>query len=86
MEPTFSIAPNGAGPIELIFLGTGTSSSLPHVECLTALPGDKPCITCLSTLTPQGKKNIRRNTSAAFRMTAKDGRKVYVFFMFPILF
>ncbi|RDB29497.1 hypothetical protein Hypma_015168 [Hypsizygus marmoreus] len=70
--------PNGPDPVELIFLGTGTSSSLPHIECLTALPGDKPCKTCLSTLTPEGKKNIRRNTSAAFRLTAGDGRKVTV--------
>ncbi|KAF8058254.1 beta-lactamase-like protein [Lyophyllum atratum] len=71
-------APNGPDPLELVFLGTGTSSSLPHIECLTASPDDKPCRTCLSTLTPEGKKNIRRNTSAAFRMTAKDGRKVTV--------
>lgn len=62
--------------IELIFLGTGTSSSLPHIECLTALPGDKPCRTCLSTLTPEGKNNIRRNTSAAVRVAGKDGKKM----------
>lgn len=64
-------------PVELIFLGTGTSSSLPHIECLTAPAEEVPCKTCLSTLKPEGKKNIRRNTSAAMRMTAKDGRKVY---------
>ncbi|KAH0590287.1 hypothetical protein H2248_000449 [Termitomyces sp. 'cryptogamus'] len=69
------LAPN---PIELIFLGTGTSSSLPHVDCLTAPPEAKPCKTCLSTLTPEGKKNIRRNTSVALRLSAKDGRKVTV--------
>lgn len=46
-------------PVELIFLGTGTSSSLPHVDCLTAPPDAKPCRTCLSTLRPEGKKNIR---------------------------
>ncbi|KAG6837877.1 hypothetical protein H0H93_013030 [Arthromyces matolae] len=65
-------------PIELIFLGTGTSSSVPHVDCLTAPPEATPCKTCLSTLTPEGKKNIRRNTSAALRLTAKDGSKVTV--------
>ncbi|KAG5653492.1 hypothetical protein H0H81_012701 [Sphagnurus paluster] len=64
--------------VELVFLGTGTSSSLPHIECLTASPEEKQCKTCLSTLTPEGKKNIRRNTSAAFRMTAKDGGKVTI--------
>lgn len=64
---------------ELIFLGTGTSSSLPHVDCLTASPDEKPpCKTCLSTLTPAGKKNIRRNTSAALRMRARDGRLVTI--------
>lgn len=46
-------------PVEVIFLGTGTSSTLPHVDCLTAPPDSKPCRTCLSTLYPEGKKNIR---------------------------
>jgi phosphoribosyl 1,2-cyclic phosphodiesterase len=63
---------------EIILLGTGASSSVPHVECLTALPGQRTCKTCHSALTPQGKKNNRRNTSCAIRMTAKDGRKVCV--------
>ncbi|KAF5377211.1 hypothetical protein D9615_006324 [Tricholomella constricta] len=70
--------PNGPSPVEIIFLGTGTSSSLPHIECITASPDEEQCRTCLSTLTSEGKKNIRRNTSAAFRMTAKDGRKVTI--------
>ncbi|KAA1468472.1 hypothetical protein DENSPDRAFT_833766 [Dentipellis sp. KUC8613] len=61
--------------VELIFLGTGTSSSLPHVDCLTAPPDAKPCRTCLSTLAPEGKKNIRRNTSAVLCIDGKDGRK-----------
>ncbi|CAL1696278.1 unnamed protein product [Somion occarium] len=65
-------------PVELIFLGTGTSSSLPHVDCLTAPPGAKPCRTCLSTLKPEGKKNIRRNTSVAMRIPGKDGKKITV--------
>ncbi|KAF9229603.1 hypothetical protein BS17DRAFT_771673 [Gyrodon lividus] len=64
--------------IELIFLGTGTSSSIPHVECLTAPPDRKPCKTCLSTLTLEGKKNIRRNTSAAVRITGKCGKTTTV--------
>lgn len=67
---------------ELIFLGTGTSSSLPHVSCLTASSDElQRCQTCLSTLTPQGKKNIRRNTSAALRIRAADGRLVYAKFL-----
>ena len=32
---------------------------------------------CLSTRTPDGKKNIRRNTSAVVRIDGADGRKVY---------
>lgn len=61
-------------PLELIFLGTGTSSSLPHVECLTARPNDKKCRVCLSTLKPEGKHNIRRNTGAVIRTEGKDGK------------
>ncbi|TDL28865.1 hypothetical protein BD410DRAFT_781421 [Rickenella mellea] len=64
--------------VELIFLGTGTSSSLPQIGCLTAGPNDPPCRTCLSTLRPEGKKNIRRNTSAVFRMDDKHGRKTTI--------
>ncbi|THH29721.1 hypothetical protein EUX98_g4464 [Antrodiella citrinella] len=62
-------------PVELLFLGTGTSSCVPHVDCLTAPPGGKQCRTCLSTLTPEGKKNIRRNTSIAMRVRGIDGNK-----------
>ncbi|KAI0274895.1 beta-lactamase-like protein [Gloeopeniophorella convolvens] len=61
--------------IEFIFLGTGTSGSLPNVSCLTAPEGDAPCNTCLSTLKPEGKKNVRRNTSAVMRIEGKDGKK-----------
>ncbi|KAI1797581.1 beta-lactamase-like protein [Ganoderma leucocontextum] len=61
-------------PVELILLGTGTSSTLPHVDCLTAPPGAKPCRTCLSTLTPEGRKNKRRNTSAVLRVRGRDGQ------------
>jgi phosphoribosyl 1,2-cyclic phosphodiesterase len=63
---------------DLIFLGTGTSGSVPNVSCLTAPPDQEPCETCLSTLTPEGKKNIRRNTSAIVRIDGVGGKKVYV--------
>ncbi|KAH7915126.1 beta-lactamase-like protein [Hygrophoropsis aurantiaca] len=69
---------SAAAPIELIFLGTGTSSSVPHVDCLTAPPDAIPCVTCLSTFKPEGKKNIRRNTSVALRILKKDGSKATV--------
>ena len=49
-------------PVEFIFLGTGTSSTVPHVDCLTAPPEATPCKTCTSTLYPEGKKNIRVRT------------------------
>ena len=71
---------------ELIFLGTGTSSSIPHVDCLTYDPAiHTPCKTCLSTLRPEGKKNVRRNTGAVLRAKAKSGRTVYVLHHFCIV-
>ena len=63
--------------LDVTFLGTGTSGSVPNIACLTAPPGEEPCQTCLSTRTPEGKKNIRRNTSAVVRIDGADGRKVY---------
>ncbi|OCH96706.1 hypothetical protein OBBRIDRAFT_787275 [Obba rivulosa] len=67
-----------SGDAELIFLGTGTSSSIPHVDCLTRPPDATPCRTCLSTLTPEGKRNIRRNTSAVVRVRGRDGELVTI--------
>jgi hypothetical protein len=70
--------------IEFIFLGTGTSSSLPHVDCLTRPPDARRCRTCLSTLTPAGKKNCRRNTSGVVRMKGNDGQPMYVCCVLPL--
>lgn len=50
----------------IIFVGTGTSSGVPTVACLVG--ASKDCKVCLSTLTAEGKKNIRRNTSLAVRI------------------
>ncbi|KAF9462236.1 beta-lactamase-like protein [Collybia nuda] len=64
--------------MELIFLGTGSSAGLPYIDCITAPPEREPCKTCLSALTPKGKRNIRRNTSAVVRLGTKEGRKATI--------
>ncbi|KAJ6574682.1 beta-lactamase-like protein [Mycena capillaripes] len=68
-----------SSPVEVIFLGTGTSSSVPHIDCITAhaIPGSStrpPCRTCLSTIdgSAEGQKNVRRNTSIVVRMPGKQ--------------
>lgn len=76
MPASFQQKPTSA--FNLICLGTGTSGSVPNISCLTAPPEEEPCRTCLSTLTPEGKKNIRRNTSAIVRTDGVDGKQVYV--------
>ncbi|KAI7907718.1 beta-lactamase-like protein [Cokeromyces recurvatus] len=51
--------------VEIIFLGTGTSSSVPTIACLTN--PEKSCKVCLSSQTPEGRKNNRKNTSMVVR-------------------
>lgn len=54
-------------------LGTGTSSGLPSIGCLTS---DKGCYCCKSTLDAsdiEARKNLRRNTSAVLRIPDKNG-------------
>jgi hypothetical protein len=62
--------------VERILIGcvffTGTSSGVPVVACLTNPEGG--CETCMSTLTPEGEINIRRNTSLLVRVNHEDGR------------
>lgn len=56
--------------VEIVFLGTGTSSSVPTVSCLTDT--EKTCKVCLSSQTPEGRKNNRRNTSLVVRYRKHD--------------
>lgn len=64
--------------IELTFLGTGTSSTLPAVSCL--VDSHNGCRACRSTLPGvtypgiDGSKNVRRNTSGLLRVQ-KPGMK-----------
>ncbi|KAK7049089.1 beta-lactamase-like protein [Favolaschia claudopus] len=70
--------PISPAPVEFIFLGTGTSGSLPYIDCITSPRKDEPCRTCLSTLKRDGRRNIRRNTSGVLKMSAQDGREVTI--------
>jgi len=60
--------------LELIVLGSGTSSALPTIGCLTSPQG---CLGCKSSQTPEGAANVRKNTSALLRVPPKEagGRK-----------
>lgn len=63
--------------LEFIFLGTGASSSMPHLSCLTPSENknERPCRACLASIdgTSEGRKNVRRNTSAAVRIVDRGG-------------
>ncbi|KAI8087224.1 beta-lactamase-like protein [Thamnidium elegans] len=56
--------------VEIIFLGTGTSSSVPTIACLTN--PKKKCAVCLSTQSRKGIKNNRKNTSLVVRYRKHD--------------
>ncbi|KAF9902204.1 hypothetical protein BX616_002003 [Lobosporangium transversale] len=45
----------------------------PSVPCISN--PESACKVCLSTLTPEGAKNVRRNTSAMVRLSQADGRQ-----------
>jgi len=53
--------------MEVLFMGTGTSSGLPLVECLTRHPNEPQCACCTATRTPSGGKNVRGNTGIVAR-------------------
>jgi phosphoribosyl 1,2-cyclic phosphodiesterase len=74
MDTTMTNHAQATGDIELIFLGTGTSGSVPNIACLTAPPDAPRCRACTAAVTPAGRKNARRNTSAVLRVPGRDGR------------
>ncbi|KAI7832001.1 metallo-beta-lactamase family protein [Kickxella alabastrina] len=57
---------------ELIFLGTGTSGCIPNIPCITS--NNPRCKVCKLSMTPEGRKNQRRNTSLLVRVDHPDGR------------
>ncbi|KAI9310228.1 beta-lactamase-like protein [Dichotomocladium elegans] len=51
--------------VELVFIGTGTSGAVPNISCLTE---EHPsCSVCTSAMTPEGRKNMKKNTSMLVR-------------------
>lgn len=56
----------------VIFLGTGTSSSVPNVSCLTADP--QTCRVCRASMTAEGAKNRRRNTGCVVEVQCSRAR------------
>lgn len=70
---------------EIVFLGTGTSSSVPTIACLT--DPKKKCSVCLSAVTPEGFKNNRKNTSMVVRFRKhKDPPGARLRYIFLALF
>ncbi|CAE6432985.1 unnamed protein product [Rhizoctonia solani] len=71
LSMTSTITRASATPtIEFIFHGTGTSSSVPNIACITADP--ITCETCGSTIAPEGQKNKRRNTGGILRVLGEN--------------
>ncbi|KAJ2076643.1 hypothetical protein H4R24_005587 [Coemansia sp. RSA 988] len=57
----------------VIFMGTGTSGAVPNVTCLTSK--SYTCRVCKLSMTPEGSKNRRRNTSLLVCVDHPDGRQ-----------
>ncbi|KAJ2824474.1 hypothetical protein IWW50_003315 [Coemansia erecta] len=57
----------------IIFMGTGTSGSIPNIPCITS--NNKDCKVCKLSMTPEGSKNRRRNTSLLVCVDHPDGRQ-----------
>ena len=59
-----------ARPIEIIFLGTGCSTNVPHIHCL--INREEPCETCRDAL-GEDSPNRRLSTSLLVRVEQDDG-------------
>ncbi|KAJ2714569.1 hypothetical protein H4R19_001659 [Coemansia spiralis] len=57
----------------MIFMGTGSSGYTPNVPCITS--ASSKCTTCRLSLTPEGAKNRRRNSSLLVCADHPDGRQ-----------
>lgn len=79
------LAASSSWTAEFIFHGTGSSGSVPNIECLTAPKAEDPCRPCHTALTPEGKKNRRRNTGAIIRVRRQDGSFMYESPVFSVL-
>ncbi|GAA5943610.1 hypothetical protein JCM10213_008922 [Rhodosporidiobolus nylandii] len=62
--------------LDLLLLGTGTSSSIPLVGCLTdPIEGCHCCRSTLDVDDKEAQKNRRRNTSAVLRIQVPEGER-----------
>ncbi|KAK4046665.1 hypothetical protein OIO90_006477 [Microbotryomycetes sp. JL221] len=59
-------------PIRLTLLGTGSSSAVPDISCVTAQNG-RGCETCRLAVQNPGGPNMRANTGAILRVPQSDG-------------
>lgn len=70
LAPVKTASPR-AKPISFTFLGTGGSSALPVISCVTE--PDKACPSCFDTLFDPTSKNIRGNTGGIISVPQPDG-------------
>ncbi|KAJ1843411.1 hypothetical protein LPJ70_003398 [Coemansia sp. RSA 2708] len=54
-------------------MGTGTSGSIPNIPCI--ISNNPKCKACKLSITPEGAKNRRRNTSMLVCVDHPDGRQ-----------
>ncbi|KAI9230450.1 MAG: beta-lactamase-like protein [Piptocephalis tieghemiana] len=70
--PTSSLTKGKGRVVEIVILGSGTSGGVPNITCITS-PTSPTCQVCHSSLTPEGRKNLRRNTSILIRYAPPEG-------------